>query len=91
MWFLDLGTDTNGHGGKRNCAQLFHPRIGDRGGTTGDDTMTPYDINILVSRMTAEGKSQTEIKDTVARLRGQMAPKSEEAPPPPDDEPPRAA
>jgi hypothetical protein len=39
-----------------------------------------YNVNILVSRMTAEGKSQTEIKDTVARMRGQMAPKSEEAP-----------
>jgi hypothetical protein len=39
-----------------------------------------YNVNIIVSRMTAQGFSQTEIKDTVARLRGQMAPKSEEAP-----------
>jgi len=50
-----------------------------------------YNINILVSRMTAEGKSQAEIRDTIARLRGQMAPKSEEPPPPSGDHPPRAA
>jgi hypothetical protein len=44
--------------------------------------MTPHDINALVSRMTTEGKSQEEIRDTVARLRGQMAPKKSEKEPP---------
>ena len=55
--------------------------------------MTPYDINILVSRMTAEGKSQTEIKETIWRLQGVMAPapKKESPPTQPDDEPPKEA
>jgi hypothetical protein len=56
-----------------------------------DNPMTPHEINAIVSRMTAQGFSQTEIKDHIAIMQGRMAPKSEKAPPPSDDDPPRAA
>jgi hypothetical protein len=41
--------------------------------------MTPNEIDKIVSKLTAQSRTQEEIRNTVARLRGQMAPKDEKA------------
>jgi hypothetical protein len=50
--------------------------------------MTPNEIDKIVSKLTAQGKSQREIRDEIARMQGKMAPEPEKPSPPPSDDPP---